>query len=158
MVKIDISRFSYMFQSLYGFTTLLSNDYSTIESHATVQNQQDKGIETAWKVLMSLGFTIKRQNLLSLKSPFEVEQWGLMEDGLIQIWVHLWTAYAQVAPDLCKKAEEYAKITYRICIGEDDTFDEKYGKLAHQAMFEGIDLGEAFQSERNKGVGNSSGG
>jgi len=52
------------------------------------KNQQDKVIETAWKVLMSLGFTIKRQNPLSLKSPFEVEQWGLMEDCLIQIWVH----------------------------------------------------------------------
>ena len=51
-----------------------------------------------------------------------------------------------LAPGLCKKAEEYAKVTYKICIGEDDTFDETYGKLAHQAMFEGIDLGEAFQS------------
>lgn len=38
------------------------------------KNQQDKVIETAWKVLISLGFTIKRQNPLSLKSPFEVEQ------------------------------------------------------------------------------------
>ena len=110
------------------------------------KNQQDKVIETAWKILMSLGFTIKRQNPPSLTSPFEVEQWGLMEDCLIQTWVHLWTAYAQVAPDLGKKAEEYAKITYRICIGEDDTFDDKYGKLAHQAMFEGSDLGEAFHS------------
>ena len=95
----------------------------TSSSHAST-------VRTAWKVLMSFSFTIKRQNLLSLKSPFEVEQWGLMEDCLIQIWVHLWTAYAQVAPDLCNKAEEYAKITYSICIGEDDTFDEKYGKLA----------------------------
>ena len=110
------------------------------------QNQQDKVVETAWKVLASLGFTVKRQNPQSLKSPFEIEQWGLMEDCLIQTWVHLWTAYAHLAPDLCQKAEEYAKITYRICIGEDDTFDEKYGRLAHQAMFEGRELGEAFQS------------
>ena len=101
------------------------------------KNQQDKAIETAWNVLMSLGFTIKRQNPLSLKPPFEIDQWSLMEDCLIQTWVHLWTAYAHVAPDLCEKAGEYAKITYRICIGEDDTFDDKYGKLAHQAMFEG---------------------
>ena len=110
------------------------------------QNRQDKVIEMAWKVLISLGFTVKRQNPSSLNSPFEVEQWGVMEDCLIQTWVHLWTAYAHVAPDLCQKAEEYAKITYRICNGEDDTFDEKYGKLARQAMFEGRELGEAFQS------------
>lgn len=99
----------------------LWNPYLLLTRIYNSKNQQDKVIETAWKVLMSLGFTIKRQNPLSLKSPFEVEQWGLMENCLIQIWVHLWTAYAQVAPDLCKKAEEYAKITYRICIGDDDT-------------------------------------
>ena len=109
------------------------------------QNQQDKVIETAWKVLISLGFSIKRQNPQSLKSHFEVEQWGLMEDCLIQTWVHLWTAYAHVAPGLCGKAEECARITYRICMGEDDTFEEKYGRLAHQAMFEGRELGQAFQ-------------
>lgn len=109
-------------------------------------NQQEKVIETAWKVLMSLGFTIKRQNPLSLMSPFVVEQWGLMEDYLIHVWLHLWTAYAQVAPELCMKAEEYAKLTYKICIGEDDTFDESYGKLAHQAIFEGLDLDTALQS------------
>lgn len=100
------------------------------------KNQQDKVIETAWRVLLSLGFTIKRQNPLSLTSPFEVEQWGLMEGCLIEIWVQLWSAYAQVSPGLGQKAAEYAKITYKICIGEDDTFDEKYDKLANQAMFE----------------------
>ena len=69
-----------------------------------------------------------------------------MEDFLVQTWVHLWTAYARVAPELCQKAEEYARITYGICIGEDDTFDEKYGRLARQAIFEGRELADAFQS------------
>ena len=125
--------------ALWDPYVLLTRIYSS-------RNQQDKVIETAWKVLLSLGFTIKRQEPASFKSTFEVERWGLMEDCLIQTWVHLWTAYAQVAPDLCRRAEEYAKITYRICIGEDDTFDDRYGKLAHQAMFEGRDLGEVFRS------------
>ena len=125
--------------ALWDPYVLLTRIYSS-------RNQQDKVIETAWKVLLSLGFTVKKEDPASLTSPFVVEQWGLMEDCLIQTWVHLWTAYAQVAPDLCRRAEEYARITYRICIGEDDTFDEKYGKLAHQAMFEGRDLGEVFRS------------
>ena len=124
----------------------LCSPYFLLTRIYSAKNQQDKVIETAWKVLMSLGFTIKKQDPLSLKSPFEIEQWGLMEDCLIQTWVHLWTAYAHVAPDLCNKAEGYAKITYKICMGGDDTFDDKYGKLARQAMFEGRDLGEAFQS------------
>ena len=36
MAKIDIWRFSYMLQSLYGFTTPLFNNYSRIESRVTV--------------------------------------------------------------------------------------------------------------------------
>ncbi len=110
------------------------------------KHHQGKVIETAWKVLRSLGFIIKMQPPLSPETHFEVEQWGLMNNCVIQAWVHLWTAYAQVAPDLCKKAEEYAKISYKICIGEDETFGEKYGRLAHQAIFEGKDLVELFQS------------
>ncbi|KAL8713675.1 MAG: hypothetical protein Q9220_002201 [cf. Caloplaca sp. 1 TL-2023] len=125
--------------ALWEHYLLLTRIYSS-------KNQQDKVIEMAWKVIISLGFTVKRHDPMSLKSPFEVEQWGSMTDSLIKTWVYLWTAYAQVAPDLCKKAEEYAKITYKICVGEDLTFDEKYGKLAHQAIFEGVDLDEAFQS------------
>ena len=109
-------------------------------------NRQDKAIQTGCKVLQSLGFVIKRQDPSSLKSPFEVEQWGLMKDHVVETWVHLWTAYAQVAPNLCKKAEEYAKIAYKVCVGEDETFELKYGKLAHQAMFEGLDMGQAFQN------------
>ena len=110
------------------------------------QNQQDKAIQTAWKVLDSLGFVIKRQDPSSLKSAFEIEQWGLLTDHLIETWVHLWTAYAHLAPELCKKAEEYAKIAYKICVGEDETFHQKYGKIAHQAIFEGLHLGLAFQN------------
>ena len=120
--------------------------YLLLSRNYCMNNQQDKVIETAWKALASFGFKIKREDPQSLKSPFEIEQWGLIDDHLIQTWVLMWTAYAQVAPHLCKKAEEYARITYKICIGEDDTFDEKYGKLAFEAMFEGLDLGKAFQS------------
>ncbi|KAL8694772.1 MAG: hypothetical protein Q9218_000618 [Villophora microphyllina] len=124
----------------------LSEPYLFLTRLYSSNNQQDKAIETAWKVIIALGFTIKRQGSASLSTPFEIEKWGLVEDHLVQAWVHLWTAYAQVAPQLCSKAEEYAKTTYKICVGEDDTFDEKYGKLAHRAIFEGADLTEAFQS------------
>ena len=36
MIKIGISRSSYIFQLLYGFTTLSSNDNSRLELRATV--------------------------------------------------------------------------------------------------------------------------
>ena len=64
---------------------------------------------------------------------------------MVEVWTHLSTAYAKVAPQLCEKAEYYAKVSYKICIGEDETFDEKVGRVVHQAIFEGTDLGTAFR-------------
>ena len=64
---------------------------------------------------------------------------------MIETWTHLWTVFGKVAPLLRQKAEEYARITYKICVGEDETFDEKVGKLARETMFEGADLGRAFE-------------
>ncbi len=40
------------------------------------------------------------------------------------------SAYYLVAPDLETQAEEDARISYRICVGEDETFGETYGKLS----------------------------
>jgi len=100
------------------------------------QNEPQKVISTALKVLGSLGFVIKGASLPGAKkkgkAPFEVEQWGLVLDHVIEAWVHLWTAYACVAPELCGKAEECARTAYRICIGEDTTFDENYGQKVIQ--------------------------
>ncbi|KAL2040023.1 hypothetical protein N7G274_007426 [Stereocaulon virgatum] len=126
----------------------LRDPYLVLTRLYNSQKQHDKAIQTAWKFLDSLGFVVKRQDPSWLKSAFEVEQWGLMTDSVVEIWVHLWTAYAHLAPDLCKKAEEIAKISYKICVGEAETFDQKYGKIAHQAISEGLHLGLAFQKLR----------
>ena len=109
------------------------------------QNKPRLVIQIAFKALISLGFVISHPSSDSPNSSLEVLQWGLAEDHVIEVWTHLWTAYAQVAPHLCQKAEQYARISYKICIGEDETFDEKVGRLAHAAIFEGQDLGAAFQ-------------
>jgi hypothetical protein len=39
-------------------------------------------------------------------------------------------AYHLLAPDLETQAEEYARVSYKICVGKDETFDEIYGKLS----------------------------
>lgn len=102
-------------------------------------------ITTAWKVLAALGFVVKRDTS-SIFSPFEVEQWGLMADALIETWVHLWLSYELLVPRqsaLCAKAEDYARTTYRICIGEDESFEEKVGSVARRMIHGGGDLGMA---------------
>ena len=102
-------------------------------------------ITTAWKVLAALGFVVKRDTSV-ITSPFQVEHWGLMADPLIETWVHLWTAYECLLPrrsELCEKAEEYARITYKICVGEDETFEEKVGREARKSINKVGDLGMA---------------
>ena len=113
----------------------------------SAQKNDLKTIETAWKVLDALGYVIKREDPTSLTSAFEIQVWGLMLHNVVETWVHLWTAYARCAPELCKKAEEYARIAYKVCVGEDETFDENYGKLARRAVAgEEANLMEAFRS------------
>lgn len=95
------------------------------------QKQPVKAIDSALRVLASLGYVIDGGNLPRASgAPMVVKQWGLMEDHLIGCWMLLSLAYHLVAPDLEAQAQEYARITYKICIGEDESFDETYGKLA----------------------------
>ena len=107
-------------------------------------NRPQTAIQTAFKVLTSLGFVIAHHSPDSLVSSFEVLRWGLAQGEVLETWTHLWTACGKVAPHLCEKAEEYARISYKICIGEDDTFDETVGKVARETMLQGADLGTAF--------------
>lgn len=97
-------------------------------------------ITNAWKVLDSLGFVIKRENPTHMTSAFEVAQWGLVVDSVIETWVHLWVAYANLAPSLCAQCERYARIAYKIIIGEDETFDEHYGRAVRKVIREHTDL------------------
>ena len=95
------------------------------------QNQPVKVIDSALGVLASLGYVIDGGNLPRISgTPIVVKHWGLMRDCLIECWMLLSDAYHLVAPDLEAQAEEYARISYKICVGEDETFDETYGKLA----------------------------
>ena len=108
----------------------------------------ERTIITAWKVLAALGFVVKRDSS-SIFSPFEVEQWGLMADPLVETWVHLWLSYELLRPRqpmLGARAEQYAKITYRICVGEDDSFEEKVGSVARRILNGGGDLDMSFMS------------
>jgi len=98
------------------------------------QKQPAKVVSLALKVLESLGFVIKGAHIPTSSSiPFEVEQWGVMMDGVVEAWIRLCNAYVTFAPHMLQKAEECAKVAYRICIGEDVTFDESYGEKARQA-------------------------
>lgn len=55
-----------------------------------------------------------------------VRHWGLLLDGVPALWKYLGDLYRILAPELVGPAEEYARATYRMVNGEDETF-ESYG-------------------------------
>ncbi|KAF7502553.1 hypothetical protein GJ744_005492 [Endocarpon pusillum] len=113
----------------------LWDPYLLLTRMYAAQNLSEKVIATTLKVLASLGFVIKGAEMTpSAKSTrstpanaaFVIEQWGLANDYVVEAWVHLWKAYMHVAPQLSGQAEECARTAYRICVGEDVTFDQHY--------------------------------
>ncbi|KAI9730320.1 MAG: hypothetical protein M1818_008223 [Claussenomyces sp. TS43310] len=92
------------------------------------QQQATRAVPLALKALECLGFVIIGAHIPSTSNiPFEVQRWGLIVDRVVEVWVHLCNAYKAFAPHLCEKAKECAAIAYRVCVGEDMTFDESYG-------------------------------
>ncbi len=113
----------------------LWDPYLRLTRAYAAQNQPVKVVSLALKVLESLGFVIKGAHVpVSSSTPFEVVQRGLMMDIVIETWIHLWTAYARLAPHLCQGAEECARISFRICVGEDVAFEESCKKMPRQAI------------------------
>ncbi|KAH1539391.1 hypothetical protein KXX61_007222 [Aspergillus fumigatus] len=99
-----------------------------------MHGQPQKTIEFALKTLESLGYVVEGGHLPRISgTPLRVKQWGLMTDSLVGCWMSLSHAYQQVAPDLAPQAHEYARITYRICLGEDETFDETYAQVSERS-------------------------
>ncbi|KAJ8069889.1 hypothetical protein OCU04_000300 [Sclerotinia nivalis] len=91
------------------------------------QGMVDKAVSMALKALSSIGFVIKNANLPALPGkPFEVEKLGMTMPGVIEAWVYLCDAYSALAPQHFQQARDCAKLAYRICIGEDDTFKQMY--------------------------------
>ena len=118
----------------------LTRLYSAVGQHSRV-------ISAGLKFLRALGFIIvEKENTGSTpESDLEVQQWGLMDDFCIEIWVHLWVAYAHSAPQLCSKAEGMARTCYKICLGEDETFGETYGEVANGVISGGKNLTEEIE-------------
>ncbi|KAK0648119.1 hypothetical protein B0T16DRAFT_112784 [Cercophora newfieldiana] len=80
--------------------------------------------------LESFGFVIEGGSLpqRAREQPLMVKEWGLMMDNVIDCWMFLRRSYRVLAPELASAAERFAKVSYRICIGEDDTFEGTLGQ------------------------------
>ncbi|GLA27457.1 hypothetical protein AnigIFM63326_004664 [Aspergillus niger] len=100
------------------------------EAHAA-QGVLAKTVEFALKTLESLGYVLEGGGVpYTSGAPLHVMKWGLMMDGLVRCWMILCRAYCDLAPELASQAEDYARITYRICVGEDETFADTYSRFS----------------------------
>lgn len=59
----------------------------------------------------------------------EVKRWGLMVDGVFECWMGLSKTLSIVAPELAPQAQGHAKVVYKICMGEDETFEETCARV-----------------------------
>ncbi|XRM38799.1 hypothetical protein ABZX51_002195 [Aspergillus tubingensis] len=98
------------------------------EVHAT-HGRWRKAIGYAIRTLESLGYVIEGwQTPYKKGRQLRVTQWGLAMDVLVRCWMILCCTYGEVAPELADHAEYYARMTYKICIGEDETFGDTYNR------------------------------
>ncbi|TGO27412.1 hypothetical protein BPAE_0042g00250 [Botrytis paeoniae] len=97
---------------------------------ARVYSQREmtqKAVSTMLRALESIGFVIKNASLPAISGKtLEVAKWGLMLPGVIEAWVYLCSVYSVLAPQHLQQAKDYAKLAYKICIGEDHTFEKTH--------------------------------
>lgn len=82
---------------------------------------KDKVVEHALKGFEALGFVI--EGFAPRGQELVVEQWGVVIYGLVEAWIMLYMALITEAPELAPSADRYARLTYLMCVGENNSYD-----------------------------------
>ncbi|KAL4965469.1 TPR domain protein [Aspergillus stella-maris] len=109
--------------------------YFALSRFHLTQCKPKDAVAAALKGFESMGYIIERGQVPTNGGPqaiLTIKKWGLMEAHLIGSWMALALAYRGLGSNLAAAAEHYARITYRICIGEDETFDDTYSKFSNR--------------------------
>jgi hypothetical protein len=86
-----------------------------------LRNNVAKSLEWISNVLSTLGFAVVGMDPSS--TSFEIKRWGMVIDHLEEIFLHARTAFdAAGSPGDSRRAEEYARVAYRIVVGENSSF------------------------------------
>lgn len=96
-----------------------------LASSYAVHSNPRKSVKFVFKTLESLSFVITGGQIPHAPGTrLRVEKWGMMQGRVIRCWILLAKAYRKVAPDLVSQAERYARLSYKMWLGEDETFDQ----------------------------------
>ncbi|KAL4880559.1 hypothetical protein BJY04DRAFT_219028 [Aspergillus karnatakaensis] len=103
--------------------------YKSYASTCITNRQMERAVDYILQAFGSLGFIIGGARLPPTPgSSLKVERWGMVVDELVGMWLMLGGIYERVAPGLASGAEAYARVTYRIVVGEDETFGDVYAR------------------------------
>jgi hypothetical protein len=93
----------------------------------TAQGSMKEAWASVQQVFIQLGFVIAGAD--SPSADFKILKWGLVVDHLVEAFLHARNAYQAMKEwGNAKKAEEYARTTYRVVVGEDVSFESTYNK------------------------------
>jgi hypothetical protein len=88
-----------------------------------------KGLESVSKTLHVLGFIVTGVERTS--ADFEVTRWGYMMDHLVEVFSHARSAFEKLgAWKKSKQTEQYARLAYRVLVGENASFDRTHPRLS----------------------------
>jgi hypothetical protein len=90
----------------------------------SVQNHPWKTITSCLTCLESLGCVMEGGKLPYAGKSLLVKKWGLMTDHLVRCWMCLSRAYNGLSFEFSTQAQEHAQVTCKICVGEDEIFEE----------------------------------
>ncbi|KAI1130113.1 hypothetical protein F5Y10DRAFT_276360 [Nemania abortiva] len=107
---------------------LLVGYFTLAKTHITLNRPRD-GAEAAIKGLEALGYDIVACPPQNGEEKLEIRRWGYFEDVGVVAFTQLHAAYKIIAPELCAKAKQYARILYSIRTGTDTTFDDVFPEL-----------------------------
>lgn len=111
----------------------LYSRYLSLAAIYASSGKHEKAVKFGSKSLESLGFVIKGGDIPHISdAPLVVQKWGLMTDAVVGCWMILCYAFQKLAPTLASQAAGYARISYKICVGEDETFDQTYSRLSNR--------------------------
>lgn len=89
------------------------------------QNNTSKIMESALKVLTSLGYVVVGGD--SSPTRFTIVRWGIVVDQLVETLLHIRTAFLKMScEEDSERAKDYARTVYKIVVGEDESFEANY--------------------------------
>lgn len=94
--------------------------YLTLAMMYAAHGQPQEVVDTVFRALESLGYVVEGGRFPHTPgTPLLVKRWGLMQHGFVGCWMSLAIAFRRLGLDIEAQGVTYARITYRIWVGEE---------------------------------------